>query len=218
MTDGFSEEEQRMLRALNNNFNQLEDHHRIAKADMLAAEQLRKTLMIKYFRKCLAEGRPTGFASLDTLPSEVKAVVKSGSLSDNKYFHVVLGAKPGTDFKKFWERFVLWKERQTMFDVELCNIEQRSEGDDPITGVHVHFIGTSKYAKSQLIQKLRKAFGDYIEADNFVTVEKITKDLDVRREYLRGNKKTEKMAKVAKDRMIREALGIPHYLEKEISA
>lgn len=188
-----------------------------AKAMMdIAAKRLAASLYTQYLKKCLRDGTPTGTV-LDVLPDEVKRTAQD---NEQKVWMITLNAKPKICPKKFWERFEEWLGKQDFFTAHIASLEQRSVGDDPADGYHIHLVGRSTIIKSVAIKKLLKSFSAFIEVRNCIQIDVITRDYENRVEYVKGNKhgKNEKerllkTARVAKDRMIKEALGIPIFKE-----
>lgn len=182
----------------------------------ISAKRLAASYYTKYLKQCIKEGKPTGTV-LDYLPQEVLAAAKD---NEQKVWMITLNAKPKTDPKKFWNRFEDWLGKQDFFTAHIASLEQRSTADDPAEGWHIHLVGKSTVLKSVAIKKLLKSFSAFIEVRNCIQIDAITRDYENRVEYVKGHKhgknETErqlKVARVEKDRMIKEALGIPIFKE-----
>lgn len=130
---------------------------------------------------------------------------------NSDYKMVTLSAKEAIDPQAFWKRTTEFVEKSDWIKKCLYCIEQRSEEENEPYGWHIHMLGNFALPKSKIVEKCYKSYSRFLAAPNYVDV---TNSSESRSDYLKGIKCPAKMAKVLKDKGLREKYGIPHYLEK----
>lgn len=102
----------------------------------------------------------------------------------------------------------LYKDLQKLkLDKYIACVEAHTEGG---YRPHIHMIYTGHHKPFRIIEKLSKHFNcpsNFIEAKNF------TKYYDEKLAYIRGEKISEKMEYVTKDKEERDKNSVPHYVE-----
>lgn len=101
----------------------------------------------------------------------------------------------------------------------IYSIEQRSDGDEDMHGLHCHVLfDKSQNSPSKIQRAFKNKFFDkwvgtpaaldyrYGSGDKFITE---------KTEYIKGNKNKEKMPKVHKDRILKTAHGLPWWVRRD---
>lgn len=211
--DTWTDEEKKMMELLESRFKGNEKKKIVEMAQEQTVKRMISAMYSRHYKRLLEEGRPTGTA-LDIVPREiVEGYIKSEKKTENHVMITVSAKEQGIDPAKFWKRFEEWVSNQTLVEPVISTLEQRSEGDTPAYGFHIHLIAKTTNPPSKIAQRMIKSFSGFVVAQNYIDIKRITKDLDVRLAYLKGEKKEEKMGKVEKDIQIKNALGIPLFKE-----
>lgn len=178
-----------------------------------AARQFVKNATMRYYKSKLSAGEVTGVPIIDRMPDEIKKFMVE-KVETSKAYMITINAKDEIDPKEFWRRVTEFTTRNDFLEWKIYTLEQRSEKDQDAYGWHIHIIAESSLPKCRMVDKIYKSFNRFVSARNYIDVQKIVADMDTRIEYVKGNKKESKMGKVDKDKILKERLGIPMFVEK----
>lgn len=207
----WTDEEKKMMDILEKQSKDLARKSAVEMEKHAAAKRMSAAMWTRELKRMLLEGESTGTV-LDDMP---KIVVDRylKPKDEEKHMMITINAKDGIDPMKFWKRYEEWVSNQTIVEPVLASLEQKGEGDTPAHGFHIHLIAKTKLCGSKIAQRMIKSFSAFVAAGNYIDGKWIKKDMDVRMEYLKGKKRPEKMGKVKKDAEIKNALGIPLFVD-----
>lgn len=142
---------------------------------------------------------------------------KAGRKSQQPMKFITINAKDGIDPKEFWEQMAKCVKKQKLQAKRgYYVLEQRSEGDQDPYGWHIHWLvdleGTT--SDSVVCQQVYQCFQRFVAGKNYVDYRPIYNEeqWNQKLEYMKGNKKTDKIPKVWKDRVLRPDLEIPEII------
>lgn len=193
----------------------IEADNRYRKLQKQAEEELIRIAFRRHFREKIASGEVTALPpalqrAVQDLGPEVFAPPKKPVQS---YF-ITIGAKEGVDPKEFWGKMAQVIKKKALQGTGEYSLEQRSEAEQDPYGWHIHWILTPKeyVTKSVVVQQVYQCFTKYVAAQNYVDVQPIRpteEDMARVKAYIQGQKCLEKLDKVARDKTLRQTLGIP---------
>lgn len=186
-----------------------------------AHEDLFRTMFRRALRMDLKEGRKTGSVLIDTLvesmPECVNHEPRSGRpMNKLQYCFVTVNFKDGIDVRKAFKQMERCVSKALLAsETYAWVLEQRSEGDQEEYGWHIHWLVrfSEQRTKSVVVQQVYQSFRMFLVGSNYVDVKDVAHTWDVHLSYIRGEKKEEKMAKVLRDRELREKYFLPHIVE-----
>lgn len=172
-----------------------------------AVAELVKTAYKRYLRETIAAGKPEHpllEEALKRIPREAFLPVQKTATS----MLVTVSAKDGIDVPAFWAQMAKCVKKKALLGSGTYVLEQRSEGDQEPYGWHIHLYVKphNHVSKSVMIQQVYQCFKLYVAGQNYIDVRPAA---DSVLPYLQGQKAEAKMAKVARDKVLRAGLGIP---------
>lgn len=193
--------------------------------------------LTQYYKKCIDEEQYTVFNGNSVCA--LKEVHRMKTMSDNimdvkngknPYCFFTVNLKPelskeenlkdfDSEMKTFTDKCQYIKNGQFIY-----SLEQRSEGTEPMNGLHAHILFEKKDASPSKIQRAfnNKFFDKWVGTHAALDYKYIDdKKYQQKLEYIMGIKERTKMAKVEKDKIIKTNNGVDHFyhqgFEKEIS-
>lgn len=184
-----------------------------------AVNDLIKTAYKRYYRKAIQETQ--------ALPVVLKLAVEQigvesfsgetrGRKKDTLQWFITISGKDPIDHSLFFRQMEKCIKKQKLQGSGYYVLEQRSEGDQDPYGYHIHWLVhfETTSSKSVIVQQVAQCFQKFIAGSNYVDCRPIysQEDWDAKKKYISGEKKPDKLAKVAKDVILRNRFGYPHLL------
>lgn len=186
--------------------------------------------MTQYYKKLIDEEQYESFhgTAVPVLKQLHSLKTASDNIVDTKqgqnpYCFFTINVKPEkakeNSLEEFSEELKDFTEKQKYLkDVNMMyTIEQRSEGNDEVEGIHCHMLfEKGKNSPSKLQRAFNNKFFDkWVGTHAALDYKYISESrLDSKIEYILGQKETGKMPKVIRDRQMKDAHGLPWYVSR----
>jgi hypothetical protein len=187
--------------------------------------------LTQYYKKCIDEEQYQVFdkGAHIVLKEVHKMKTQADNITDlkqgkNPYCFYTVNFKPEKnkedsleEIDSLMKKFVDKRAHLNGAENLIYSIEQRSEGDDPVEGLHVHILfDKGKNAPSKIQRTFQTEFFDkWVGTHAALDYKYIGEDkVEGKVKYIMGIKDKDKMPKVERDRKMKDHYKIPHYYSK----